>query len=41
MLQAKPDPKMTSYKKFTIPSYIATRVPRHWLTFIDEAISEL
>ena len=32
---------MTLYKKFSIPSFIATRVPRHWLTFIDEAVAEL
>jgi hypothetical protein len=32
---------MSQYKKFTIPSYITTRVPRHWLTFIEDAVSEL
>ena len=32
---------MCQYKKFSIPSFVQNRVPRHWFTLIDEVLTEL
>ena len=33
--------KAREYKAFTIPKAVENRVPRHWLTFMEEALNEL
>jgi len=33
--------KAREYKAFAIPKEVENRVPRHWLTFMEEALTEL